>query len=226
MTGSGASSSRSVSDWLRSQLHGVTGGRVRDIVPSIYDAYVRILHPVHEASGSRIRWSDLAEVAAVVVRPGLQWEQLIEAFGRTGHDLALVPPEPGCLDPDSMEEFVDVVHSTGGAGHCFAGVWDGWAWLDDARLPGSVVGSVPTAHRTYVLLEGSLRELASFDAGLIGARSPNLLWPADGSWFLASEVDLDSSILGGRRELCEAVLASSEIEAWSIGPDYSLSLPG
>jgi hypothetical protein len=34
--------------------------------------------------------------------------------------------------------------------------------------------------------------------------APSLIWPADHSWFVASEVDFDSTLVGGSRELIDA----------------------
>lgn len=225
MTGPGGSSGRSAAQWLSGHLHEMAGGRVRSIVPSIYDSYVRILHPVHDASGTRVRWSDLAQDAGAVVRADLQWAELVELLGENESRVpAVTPPEPGCLDTESMDALVRLVDPLGHDGPCISGIWDGWAWLEDATMPGAAIGSVAFPYRTYLLFEGSLREVAMLDGGLIGARSPNLLWPVDRSWFLASEVDLDSSILGGSRELCEAALHSSGIEALSIYVDDSLAV--
>jgi hypothetical protein len=226
--GSGAWSGHSVAHWLNDHLQDMTGGRVRNIVPSIYEAYVRILHPVHDASGTRVRWSYLAQDAGIGMRANLQWEELVERFLREPESSmpVVAPPEPGCLDKDSMNALIRLVDPLGQDGSCVSGIWDGWAWLNDIMAPGATIGSVTFPHRAYLLFEGRLREVAVVEAGLIGARSPNLLWPVDRSWFLASEVDLDSSILCGARELCEAVLASSEIEALSIGPDDVLAVEG
>lgn len=52
---------------------------------------------------------------------------------------------------------------------------------------------------------------------------PNLIWPADHSWFVVSEVDLDSTLVGGRAALIEAIVASPELEAWKVEPITSLA---
>jgi hypothetical protein len=47
-------------------------------------------------------------------------------------------------------------------------------------------------------------------------QSPNLLWPQDQSWCLATEIDFDSTLVAGSTHLVEAVLAASDLEAWRV----------
>jgi hypothetical protein len=53
--------------------------------------------------------------------------------------------------------------------------------------------------------------------------APGLVWPADRSWFVATDVDLDSTLLGGSAELVEAVIESPDLEAWQVQPSDSLA---
>ncbi len=49
--------------------------------------------------------------------------------------------------------------------------------------------------------------------------SPNLIWPADRSWFVASEVDFDSTLVGGSRPLVDALVSTSGLEVLEVEPD-------
>jgi hypothetical protein len=53
--------------------------------------------------------------------------------------------------------------------------------------------------------------------------APNLIWPADHSWLVASEVDFDSTLVGGTSELISAIVDSPALEAWLVEPDDSLA---
>lgn len=53
--------------------------------------------------------------------------------------------------------------------------------------------------------------------------SPNLIWPADHSWLVASEVDFDSTLVGGSADLIGAVVESPSLEAWQVEPTTSLA---
>jgi hypothetical protein len=48
------------------------------------------------------------------------------------------------------------------------------------------------------------------------AESPSIVWPADRSWVLASEVDLDSTIVGGSHGLIRALCTDPRLEALPI----------
>ncbi|MBS1699565.1 MAG: hypothetical protein JST25_14310 [Actinobacteria bacterium] len=48
------------------------------------------------------------------------------------------------------------------------------------------------------------------------AQHPSLIWPADRAWILVSEIDFDSTIVGGPAALIEALCADPRIEALPI----------
>ena len=54
--------------------------------------------------------------------------------------------------------------------------------------------------------------------------APNLIWPADHSWLAASEVDFDSTLVGGTSGLIETILQSPALEAWQVEPTDSLAI--
>ncbi len=80
--------------------------------------------------------------------------------------------------------------------------------------------------RDYLLFTGSLRAAMSMGHQVtedwFDPQSPNLLWPLDRSWCLASEIDFDSTLIGGSAELIEAVLAAPGLEAWEVTEDDDL----
>ncbi|MDR2929737.1 MAG: hypothetical protein LBV06_02345 [Propionibacteriaceae bacterium] len=111
------------------------------------------------------------------------------------------------------------------------------AELASRRKPGPgvlpvVVAQGPTLHlpgRDYFLARLSLDELMHDDwrdtvawAGAGFTPGPALLWPDDQAWALATEIDLDSTIVGGSGELIEALVASEDIEALEIPADADL----
>ena len=56
-----------------------------------------------------------------------------------------------------------------------------------------------------------------------GRGAPNLIWPADRSWLVVSEVDFDSTLVGGSAGLIHAIVESPELEAWQVEPIDSLT---
>lgn len=90
-------------------------------------------------------------------------------------------------------------------------------------------------HRSYLLFRGTLADAATvLDAAGpwstpgIGSwgQSPNLLWAADRSWCLATEIDLDSTVIGGPAPVIDAVLARPDLEALPLPADASLMADG
>ncbi len=53
-------------------------------------------------------------------------------------------------------------------------------------------------------------------------QSPNLLWPADQAWCVATDVDLRSTLIGGTTPLVASILGGVELEAWPVSPDDSV----
>ena len=75
-------------------------------------------------------------------------------------------------------------------------------------------------HRDYLVFAGPL--VAALDLGQSVTpdwfipQSPNLIWPADHSWCVATEIDLNSTIIGGNEQLIAAILADPTLEAWPV----------
>jgi hypothetical protein len=71
--------------------------------------------------------------------------------------------------------------------------------------------------RDYFLLEGPLDavlELGELLADSVFlAQPPNLFWPDDRAWCGATEIDHDSTYLGGSADLIDAVVADDRLEA-------------
>jgi hypothetical protein len=57
-------------------------------------------------------------------------------------------------------------------------------------------------------------------------QSPTIWWPDDRSWLVHSEIDYDSTIVGGAPSLIEALVDDPEIEALQVDPEVSLYANG
>ncbi|QAY62778.1 hypothetical protein ET495_05350 [Xylanimonas allomyrinae] len=89
--------------------------------------------------------------------------------------------------------------------------------------------------RDFLLLDTSLDELSDpgwvhraglgWDADTKGVM-PQLLWPADHAWVVASEIDWDSTIVAGPRTLIDAVLGDPLFEAYGVSEDADLTWDG
>lgn len=77
------------------------------------------------------------------------------------------------------------------------------------RKPRRISGRrvTPNAARSYLLFSGSVSDAAGWEDG------PNLWWPDDRAWCMASEIDHSYSYVGGSAELINEVLAHPALEA-------------
>jgi hypothetical protein len=48
-------------------------------------------------------------------------------------------------------------------------------------------------------------------------QSPNLIWPQDHAWCVATEIDLDCTLVAGSEPLAESLLAEPRLETWQVG---------
>ena len=95
-------------------------------------------------------------------------------------------------------------------------------WLRAAR--------VHLPWRDYLLLRGPLdaaRELGwTLSPGHFIGQSPNLFWPQDHAWCVASEIDFFCTLVAGSEGLADAITSDSRLEAWRFSPSDSLPGPG
>ncbi len=161
-------------------------------------------------------------------------------------------PEEGTLYEPDAEVLAGILRDwTATPEDCWFCVWDGFGWdsasalfavmtSDEAgqrpepvappRRPDPVPGPVRAGprvelpHRSYLLYQGPA-EAALVLPGLEGTsgQCPNLWWPADRAWCVASEIDLPWTYVGGPRGLIDAILADDRIEALPAGPADQVS---
>ena len=163
-------------------------------------------------------------------------------------------PEVGTLAPAALAAVLEVLAGWTAPGQgCVMALWEGFGWVDGrgAALLGEAGTLAPAfpAHvlagprlglpgRDYLLFTGALRDAASmgrrtpdevrgaWPSGWLWRQSPNLLWPDDRSWCLATEVDLDSTLVAGPAPLVDALVASKALEAHRVPPEGDLSTTG
>jgi hypothetical protein len=237
-------------DWIAPRFEGAEG-TVTSTVPGGYEAYVRVCHPAYAVDGTPVGWAEVASATGRTAHPLMQWHALVGSADALNFRGSLWPggsPERGNLAKPVLQELCDLLAGhTADRGRCFAGIWVGWGWVDgtlvdlDADLRGPRLSRPWTAEqhrrrakllwhpfgREYVVVSGPLSAmpmLAEPDAwGDVWPQSPNLLWPADRTWCLASEIDFDSTLVGGSAGLIEALLAATRLDSWRVAPGDSLA---
>lgn len=215
--------------WIAPRLRGDFGA-VTLQVPSGYGAYARICHPATNTRGEPVSWSEVARDTGRTAHALMQWHALVgspDPLNFIGSLWQGEDPERGDLAPDALELLCALLgEHTAEAAHCFFGLWSGWGWLHrQPALSANELLKLPG--RDYLLLCGPLSAAMQIgDAqAVIGfePKSPNLFWPADHAWCVASEIDFDSTLVGGTTELIRAILTAPGLDAWPVGPDDSLA---
>jgi hypothetical protein len=206
------------------------------------------LHPAlryHEDSGEErvVRWAEVAAWSGIPMDRLAQFHDI--ALPRQSPAAAAPwdgqgPAEGSLPGPDAAVLVELLARYTGAPARCWFGLWDGYGWERDpvsfavttsdtspsgtpefpARVPGWVL-SGPRLHlpqRDYLLYTGPVSEALTFVVPG-DEQTPNLWWPDDRSWCVASEIDLPWTYLAGPRPLIEAVLADPRLEALVAYPD-------
>ncbi|HKE69717.1 MAG TPA: hypothetical protein VKB55_10710 [Nocardioidaceae bacterium] len=61
---------------------------------------------------------------------------------------------------------------------------------------------------------------------LVSIQSPNQWWPQDHAWCVASEIDLDSTVVAGSDDLIGEITAHPDLEAFAVGSTDDLTYDG
>ena len=88
-------------------------------------------------------------------------------------------------------------------------------------------------NRNYILFEGDLQSFADGswvysapwlrEGDEMHPQTPSLIWPADQAWVAATEIDFDSTVVAGNRELIDQLLQHPDLEALEISIETDLT---
>src|SRR5659263_62511 len=249
-------------DWIRPRLAGDLG-HVADTIPSGFEAYARVFHPVERGPEGTVSWAEVAAVTGRAVHPEVQWHALIAAPDPWAQRSDLWPegePSQGNLALRELLALCDVLarHTTT-PDDCYFALWEGWGQLNEGarasftfetgrrrRLPWfrrrqrrgtpvppviaprdfSAARRVRLPARDHLLFHGPLTAMDAFvhydGPGTPWTQSPALFWPADRVWCVATEVDFDSTLVGGSAAAVADVLRAPALEALRLTGGESL----
>ena len=215
-------------EWVVAGLRGF-GESVLSLVPACFSEYVRVFHPAYRGAGSdrvALAWAEIASVNGMRMHAGVQFGSITgseryESGAQPG--VFDQPPETGNLPRELLDPLANLLaRHTSTPGACYFAVWDGMAWLPPE------VRSAPTfsaPQRTYHLLCGPVEavlELADAWRPLGALRSPNLWWPGDHAWCVATEVDLKTTYIGADRSCARELVSLPDVEAATVPPDLGI----
>jgi hypothetical protein len=117
----------------------------------------------------------------------------------------------GTLQLEQRRILVDHLRSaTTTPDRCLFAMWEGFGGLGD----GDVREKVELPSRNYLLYTGVIDRV--LESPFPYDQSPNLWWPEDRAWFVATEIDFDSTFVGGDDRLIAALVTDKRLEALPI----------
>lgn len=227
-------------------------GLVGHVVPIGFDEYARILHPPTSASGQQTSWSKVAANTGRALHPQVQFNAIRQGSTMNSEPGATwegTRPRTGSLDAAQLLAFCDILSQTSATAPLWLGVWDGWGNLPTSWRTAPTIKQNGRAYYLFTRLLAGVVEFSMSLAALgleesqvwaapvmqVGAevgitsirvQSPNQWWPDDHSWFVASEVDFDSTIVGGTETLIERIIVDERLEAVRVNPSSDLTAAG
>jgi hypothetical protein len=207
----------SAAAWIGPRLHPF-GQDVGSIIPEGFEAYARLFHPVELEHDRHERWSDVALRNGRIVHSEMQFEQISIPRGQTPTDSHRGPqPREGTLPPEERRVLVDILRTaTSIPDQCWFGLWEGFGGLDDDGIR----ERVELPQRSYLLYRGTIDR--ALESPFPYNQSPNLWWPEDRAWFVATEIDLPWTYVGGRPDLVAALVSDSRLEVLPVALDWKL----
>jgi hypothetical protein len=238
-------------DWIRGRLNGFAKN-VGSVVPTGFDAYARIFHPGTdrtsdlEAPVVEVRWAEVAARSGKIAHPEMQFHAISPPPNDRGYGLepAVYEPRLGGLSKRQMGAMIELLprHTTT-PNACWLCLWEGYGynsavWMtfsfgeasrDDPPPPPPQSGPphwaelskrakrVTLPGRDYILFKGIVAHAQGWDDG------PNLWWPDDRTWCVASEIDFPYTYVGGSHELIEDILRHPDLEALPAAVEHGIN---
>lgn len=200
-------------------------------MPRGFASYCRLFHPARDEDEERVRWAQVAGWSGRTVHPLMAFEGI--SVPASGFGVGEAPwredPTHGSLDEDdavALAEFLAGFTDT--PDRCFFAIWEGYGKFSPGGMsvlsygggkgkalspPDEVLSAerIKGVGRDYLLYSGSLSEIGSFFAGF-WRDSPSIWWPEDRSWCVATDIDLDSTYIGGTAGCIDALTNSPRFE--------------
>ena len=221
--------------WLQQRLWTWGRGSTRQgvavgcVVPTGFEAYARVLHPAWrqtERGLEPVRWSEIASWTGSTVHPLMQFHRIAKLPAHPGQRAPTwgrVPTE-GSLPRAEGERLVAILRAfTAIPDRCYLGVWEGFgvpelnAFANQPRLM--------LTHRAYFLFLGPIDAVTSLSIGTF-QQPPNLWWPEDRAWCVATDIDLSETYLAATTACVKRVIADPDLEAYAVPLDARIDVDG
>jgi hypothetical protein len=187
------------------------------LVPTVFAAYARVLHPAIRYDGDadvEVSWAEIAEANGTAAHPLMQWPAITGGWEFVHEDdqspLWDDSPAEGHLPVSVASRLVAVLRRhTATPDDCWFGVWAGFGW----HAPGNgATAEADLLGRAYRLLRGPVDLAIANTAPEPAEQSVNIWWPADRAFCVVTDIDLMSTYVGGSGACIEDLLATPDLE--------------
>ena len=216
-----------VGTWVAEAVGRAHWSTVGSLVPALFPAYARVLHPAYRYDGDddvEIGWAAVAALNGTTAHPRMQWPAVTGGWEYISEDSQPPTwdgtPAEGHLPCTVAARMAAVLarHTTTPL-DCLFGRWSGFGY-DAGELRGAPRLPLPRA-RDVVLVRGAVGDAVRNLAPEPSEQSANLWWPADRAWLVATDVDLVTTYVGGTTTCIAELLATPGIEALPARPEDS-----
>ena len=216
--------------WISSARRRGEPGTVGALVPAVFEAYARILHPAVRYAGDddiEVSWAEVAAHNGTVAHPLMQWASITGSWEFMASDSQSPVwddgPSEGHLPVATAARLAAVLRRhTGTPEDCLFGRWVGFGF-DAAALDGVPQLLLRGGH-DVVLVRGTVDDAVRNLAPEPHEQSANLWWPADKSWCVVTDIDLRSTYVGGSAACVAELLATPGLEVVPATPDDRVAI--
>lgn len=209
-----AESDLSPGDWIISAVHD--DDTVAALVPPVFGAYARVFHPAARYAGDDdvdVPWAEVAAANATTAHPGMEWGSitgLMEFFDQSDQSpLWDGAPARGHLPSHVAHAMTTVLRRhTSTPENC-------WFGLPADLIPADA-RPLRVSGNDHWLIQGPIELAAANMAEEPAEQSAGLWWPADRAWFVATDVDLVTTYVGGSAACIAEIVAHPALEAAEV----------
>lgn len=209
--------------WRTYHSFGRMGAAVTSVLPSGFEAFLRVLHPFAGPFDGQDRpelaCGELAARLGRQLRPLAPVDQLIEGLDETALErLDVILPTPGALPTTIAHSIVDVLgRHTAMPKVCYFAVWEGYGGLHPRQGFGAAF-QIPS-RRMYLYAAPIAAATERFDCeSFPSAYPPNIWWAADQAWCVVTEIDYRCTYIGCDGTAARELLTHPKLDAFQVQP--------